>query len=197
MQSVDKIIEYHINNIHKGSMFFPEDFSEYGSSGAVRLALHRLTEKGKIRRVAQGIYIVPEISDFIGEIMPTAEEVAHAIAKRDKARIIPTGVYALNALGLSTQVPMKAVYLTDGSPRTIKVGKRTILFKRTNPKNLSTKGEISSLVIQALKNIRNGRIYEEEENKIIAILKKENETNLKHDIKLAPVWIAEIMKKAI
>ncbi len=106
-------------------------------------------------------------------------------------------MHAQNRLGLSTQVPTKVVYLTDGSPRLIKVGKRTILFKKTSPKNLSTKGQISSLVIQALKDIGNGLVTEEEEKKVINFLKKEDVNNLKNDIKLAPVWIAEIMKKAL
>ena len=194
MESVDKLIENHVNNIPRGTLFFPEDFSDYGSSGAVRICLHRLTEKGHIRRVAQGIYVIPEISRLVGELIPTAEEVAYAIAKRDKARIIPTGV---NALGLSTQVPMKAVYLTDGSPRLIKIGNRTILFKKTNPKNLSVQGEISSLAIQALKQIGDGNVRADEEKRIVEILKKEDKEKLKNDIKLAPVWIAKLMKKAL
>jgi hypothetical protein len=197
MESVDKLIEKNINNMPKGTLFFPEDFSDYGSSGAVRLCLHRLTEKGQIRRVAKGIYVIPEISELVGEVIPTAEEVAYAIAKRDKARIIPTGIYALNALGLSTQIPMKAVYLTDGSPRLIKIGKRTILFKKASPKNLAVQGKISSLVIQALKQIGDGFVREDEEKRIIEILKKEEKEKLKYDIKLAPVWIAKHMKKAL
>ena len=109
---------------------------------------------------------------------------------------MPTGSYALNALGLSTQVPMNIVLLTDGSPREIKVGKRTIKFKKTTPKNLLAKGRISRLVIQALKEIGNGKVTEEEKQKILAILKEENEKDLKHDIALAPVWIQKIMKIA-
>lgn len=197
MESIDKNITNHIDKTQRGKIFFPEDFSEYGSSGAIRLTLHRLVERGEIKRIAQGVYVKPKISKLLGELTPTAEDIAIAIAKRDKARIIPTGVYAQNRLGLSTQVPTKAVYLTDGSPRLIKVGRRTILFKKTSPKNLSTKGEISSLVIQALKDIGNGLVTEDEEKKVINILKKEDVNNLKNDIKLAPVWIAEIMKKAL
>lgn len=197
MESVDKQIEKHINKIPRGTLFFPEDFADYGSSGAVRLSLHRLVEKGSIKRVAQGIYVLPKISSLIGEVLPTAEEVAIAIAKRDKARIIPTGSYALNALGLSTQVPMNAVYLTDGSSRLIKVGRRTILFKKTSPKNLSTQGKYSGLVIQALKEIGNGYVREDEEQKVIDLLKSEEQDILRHDIKLAPAWISTIMKKAL
>jgi hypothetical protein len=94
-------------------------------------------------------------------------------------------------------VPMNIVLLTDGSPREIKVGKRTIKFKKTTPKNLLAKGKISSLVIQALKEIGNGKVMEEEEQKILDLLRKEDENDLKHDIVLAPVWIQKIMKKAL
>ncbi len=122
---------------------------------------------------------------------------AEAIAKRDCIRTVPTGSYALNALGLSTQVPMNIVLLTDGSAREIKVGKRKIKFKKTTPKNLLAKGKISRLVIQALKEIGNGKVTEDEEQKILALLKKEDEKDLKHDIALAPVWMQKIMKKAL
>ena len=130
-------------------------------------------------------------------MLPSAEEVAEAIAKRDRIRTVPTGSYALNALGLSTQVPMNIVLLTDGSPRIIKIGKRTIKFKKTTPKNLLAKGKISRLVIQALKEIGNGKVTSEEENKIIDLLKKEDLKDLKHDIALAPVWVQKIMKLAL
>ena len=133
----------------------------------------------------------------VAAVAESAEEVAEAIAKRDRIRTLPTGSYALNALGLSTQVPMNIVLLTDGSPRVIKVGKRTIKFKKTTPKNLLAKGKISRLVIQALKEIGNGKVTAEEENKIIDLLKKEEEKDLKHDIALAPVWVQKIMMKAV
>jgi hypothetical protein len=197
MQSIEKQIEKSIKNKPRGSLILPDDFMDYGSSEAIRKALGRLEDKKIIIRVAQGIYVQPKISKLIGLLTPSAEEVAEAIAKRDKIRTIPTGSYALNALGLSTQVPMKIVLLTDGSPREIKVGKRTIKFKRTSPKTLMAKGKISRLVIQALKEIGNGKVKIEEEQKIIELLKKENEKDLKHDIALAPVWIQKIMKKAL
>jgi DNA-directed RNA polymerase subunit K/omega len=195
MLSIENQIEKLINTKRKGSLILPDDFIDYGSSEAIRKALDRLEDKKIIIRVAQGIYVQPKISQLIGPLTPSAEEIAEAIAKRDRIRTIPTGSYALNALGLSTQVPMKIVLLTDGSPREIKVGKRTIKFKRTTPKNLMAKGKISRLVIQALKEIGNGKVKIEEEQKILELLKKENEKDLKHDIALAPVWIQKIMKK--
>lgn len=197
MTSIEDKILKQIEAFPKGELLLPADFSELGSSEAVRLSLFRLEKEGVISRVAQGIYVRPKESSLIGKLVPTAEEVAEAIAKRDRIRTVPTGSYALNALGLSTQVPMNIVLLTDGSPREIKVGKRTIKFKKTTPKNLLAKGKISRLVIQALKEIGNGKVSEEEEKKMIELLKKEDEKDLKHDTALAPVWIQKIMKKGL
>lgn len=195
--SVESKIVEQIKALPAGELLLPADFRELGSSEAVRLSLFRLEKEGVIVRVAQGIYVRPQISKLIGPLTPSAEEVAEAIAKRDRIRIVPTGSYALNALGLSAQVPMNIVLLTDGSPREIKVGKRTIKFKKTTPKNLLAKGKISRLVIQALKEIGNGNVKEAEEQKILEVLKKENVKDLKHDIALAPVWIQKIMNKAL
>jgi ribosomal protein S19E (S16A) len=197
MTSIEDKILQHIEAFPKGELFLPSDFIELGSSEAVRLSLFRLEKEGVITRVAQGIYVRPRESSLIGKLTPTAEEVAEAIAKRDKIRTTPTGSYALNALGLSTQVPMNIVLLTDGSPREIKVGKRKIKFKKTTPKNLMAKGKISRLVIQALKEIGNGKVNEAEEKKILELLKKEDVKDLKYDIALAPVWIQKIMRKAL
>lgn len=197
MQSVESHIEKSIKSKPKGSLVLPSDFMQYGTAKAVHKSLERLEDKGIIIRVAQGIYVRPKISKLIGPLTPSAEEVAEAIAKRDRIRTVPTGSYALNALGLSTQVPMNIVLLTDGSPREIKIGKRIIKFKKTTPKNLLAKGKISRLVIQALKEIGNGKVTAEEEQKILDLLRKENEKDLKHDIALAPVWIQKIMKKAL
>lgn len=195
--SIEKNILKRIKSIPKGELFMPDDFSDLGSSEAVRLSLFRLEKEGIITRVAQGIYVRPKESSLIGPLTPSAEDVAEAIAKRDKIRTVPTGSYALNALGLSTQVPMNIVLLTDGSPREIKVGKRTIKFKKTTPKNLLAKGKISRLVIQALKEIGNGKVTIDEEQKILALLRKEDKRDLFHDVALAPVWIQKIMKRAL
>lgn len=197
MQSIEKQLERSIKSKPRGTLVLPADFLLCGTPKAVQKALERLEDKKVIIRVAQGIYVRPKISKLIGPLIPTAEEVAEAIARRDRLRTVPTGSYALNALGLSTQVPMNIVLLTDGSPREIRVGKRKIKFKKTTPKNLLAKGKISRLVIQALKEIGNGKVTQEEEKMIVDMLRNEDEKDLRHDIALAPVWIQKIMKKAL
>ena len=197
MPSIDQQIEGIIDKAKAGAIMFTEDFAHSGNLGAVNTALHRAAKKGMIKRLARGIYAKPKESSLVGEVLPTVEEVAQAIAKRDKARLLPTGAYAMHQLGLTTQLPLKVVYLTDGSPRIIKIGKRTIQFKLTTPKMLSLKGEISKLVVQALKSIGHGKVTDSEEQKIIGLLKQEDRKHLKHDISLAPQWIGEIMAKAL
>jgi len=145
----------------KGSVLFVDDFLNYGNPESVKKSLLRLKEKEILVRLAHGIYLYPKFDKELGVLFPSTEDIAKAIARRDKARIILTGVQALNKLGLSTQVPTKVVYLTDGAARSIKVGKRTITFKKTSPKNLLAQGEISSLVIQALKTIGQSKVDSE------------------------------------
>jgi hypothetical protein len=198
MLSTDDQIEQKIRELKSGGIIFTEDFQGYGSPGAVKVALHRMVKKGLLHTIARGIYTKPKFSKLLNQdVLPSAEQVATAIAERDRARLLPTGVYAQNILGLSTQVPLKLVYLTDGSPRKINIGNRTIQFKKTTPKNLALKGEISKLVVQALKEIGKDNATDWELRKITALLQKEDVKDLKHDIALAPQWIAEIMAQAL
>jgi hypothetical protein len=192
----DKILTK-IKKAKRGSLFFTEDFLNFGSGKAVAKTLERLSAKGDISRVARGIYARLAHDPLLGELKPGTEAIADAIRKRDKARIMPTGALAMNALGLSTQVPMNVVYLTDGAARKIELGKRKILFKKSTPKNLSAIGKISGLVIQALKEIGKDNVTENEIQLIVKQLEKEEPYRLEHDIRLAPEWIRIIMRKAL
>jgi hypothetical protein len=197
MQTTDDKILTKIKKAKRGSLFFIDDFIAFGNSKTVAKALERLEKNGEISRVARGIYAILEQDSIIGELQPSAEKIAEAIRKRDKARIMPTGSLALNALGLSTQVPTNLVYLTDGSARTVDLGKRKIRFKKTAPKNLSAIGNISGLVIQALKEIGRDNVTDTEIQIILSHLNNEEPQRLQHDIRLAPEWIRVIMRKAI
>lgn len=197
MKSVDYKVIYKIKKAKRGSLFFVDNFLHLGTSKAVSKALERLVEKKELSRVARGIYTRLRKDPVLGAISPTTEEIAEAVRRRDKARIIPTGILALNALGLSTQVPMNLVYLTDGAARTIQVGKRKIVFKKTSPRNLAAIGSISGLAIQALREIGKDKVTQEEINSILKQLRKEDPYRLQHDIKLAPEWIRIIMRQAL
>jgi len=197
MQNTEIQILVKIKKAKRGALFFADSFVNFGNAKTVNKALERLVKSGEIDRVATGIYFRPKISKTVGKIFPTIEEIAQAIAKRDKAKIVPTGSYALNQLGLSTQVPMNIVYLTDGAARNVKIGKMLIKFKKTSPRNVSAVGEISRLVIQALRTLGKDNVTNEEIAHILKLLEMEKPTRLEHDIRLASAWIREIMKPAL
>ena len=177
----------------KGHLVFASDFQDLGNNDAIRKGLSRLTREKLLVRLGPGIYLFPKYDTELGILYPSTEEIAETIAQQEKARIIPTGSQALYKLGLSTQIPIKAVYLTDGMRRTIKLGKRTITFKITTPRKLATKGKISSLVIQALQELGKDQVDKEVINQIKKVLNKEDPQLLRHDAKLAPVWIATLL----
>jgi len=194
MISTDDQIFRKIKKAKRGSLFFLDDFSDYGNAKTVGKALERLTKSGELHRVATGMYVRPVQDKVIGIVLPGIEEVVEAIRKRDKARIVPTGSYALYKLGLTTQVPMNVVYYTDSTARKIKVGKQTITFKRASARSLSAIGEISTLAIQALKTIGKDKVSDNEINKIRNLLTQEKPYHLQHDLKLAPEWIRELLR---
>jgi len=194
--SVQTNIENNIKAMKRGSIIFPSSFDAFGNVEVVKKSLLRLEQKEFLVRLAHGIYLYPKQDKLLGTLYPSIEEIANAIAERDKARIIPTGIKALNQLGLSNQIPMNIVFLTDGAPRSIVVGKRTIKFKKTTPKNLAVKGKITGLIIQALKEIGKDNITAEQLEKISNHLKLEKEEIIEHDAKLAPAWISQIIKNS-
>src|SRR5271168_148518 len=152
-QSIDSRILARIHKRGHGSVLVPGDFLDVGSREAVDLALHRLARKETIRRLARGVYDFPKTHPVLGPLSPSADVVAQALAGRDRTRIQPAGAYAANVLGLSEQVPAKAVFLTDGPSRTVKVGSTTIQLRRTTPRNMAAAGRLSGLLIQALREL--------------------------------------------
>ena len=150
-QNTHSQIENKIRKSSKGKIFFAEDFQKFGTSENIRQVLRRLEEQGVIVRLAHGIYLNPKKDKLLGIVYPSIEQIAKEIAKRDKARIAPTGVMAMYLLGLSSQIPLHAVYLTDGAQREINIGKSKIKFKKTSPRNLAVKDCLLQLIIQAYK----------------------------------------------
>ena len=176
-----------------GEIFFLDDFSKYGSSDNIRKVLSRLENEGLVERLTHGIYLKPKKDSLLGTIYPTIDEIAKQIAKRDKARIAPTGVLALYLLGLTTQIPLKAVYLTDGSQREIKIGNRTIQFKKTVPKSFAIKDELLHLIVQAFKEIGQKNVTDEFLNQIHPSVLQLNNVVVQKQLKYAPVWIQKII----
>lgn len=199
MESTHSYIDTSISRRKPGDLVFPTDFRGKGTEDAIKKALSRLAAQDKLKRLAHGIYFVPKIDPIFGAVYPPAEEVAKMLAKKEKVRIKPAGAFALHKLGLTSQVPTRLVYITDGISRNLKVGKTTIKFKATSNKKLSTKGKISSLLIQALEELDIDKLDRGTEIKIKELLRKEEPHILKHDLALAPArindYIVNLLKK--
>ena len=168
-QIISKAIRNRIIENGEGKLYMVSDFADLNNDGLVTRVLSRLAEEQLLMRISQGIYLYPSKNRY-GVHKPSIDTIAKAIAEKDKARIIPSGLTALNILGLSTQVPMNAVYLTNATPRTISVGNRKIVFKKSVPRNFAYQSDLFSLVVSAMREIGENSIDEETIVKIKNIL---------------------------
>jgi len=194
-QSIDGKVIYRIRGKGRGSIHVPGDFLDLGSREAIDLALHRLVKKGIIRRLARGLYDFPREHPVLGFLTPTADSIAKALAGRDRTRLQPTGAYAANALGLSEQVPAKAVFLTDGPGRTVKVGKMTIQLRRTTPRNMAAAGRLSGLLIQAFRELGKEHVTSVRVEHLKRTLPADKRRELLKDLTLAPAWMHSIFRE--
>lgn len=177
-----------INRSKRGTIFMPDSFMPIDTRHAANV-LAELAKMGTLERVAFGIYVKPKESRF-GPVMPSLEEIALAVAKRDDARLLPHGTTAENYLGFSTQVPMNPVYLTSGTPRKIKVGKRMITMQHRAPGTFAYKGEVMPILVLALQSIGKDNITDEVRSIMAGIIEKHpEEKTWKSDIAHAPNWI--------
>ena len=192
--SISGKIRQRITKGKTGKIFFAKDFSDIGNDELINKALFRLEKNKTLIRLSHGIYLYPFIDKELGVMLPAPETIAKAIAKRDNARILPTGNHAMNLLGLSTQVPMNVIYMTDGSPRRVNIGKRKITFKKTSPRNFIYKGKIIPLVVSALKTIGKDDIISEYITRLEQIFTQSEEKQiLLNDANQAPAWIKKIL----
>jgi hypothetical protein len=193
-QSIDSKVVSRIYGRGRGSVYVPIDFLDLGSREAVDLALHRLTKKGTIRRLARGVYDYPKHHPKLGDLSPSAEIIAQALAGRDRARLQPAGAYAANILGLTEQVPAKAVFLTDSLSRTTKIGPLTIQLRQTTPRNMAAAGRLSGLLIQAFRELGKEHITAERIAHLKRTLPAHKRRELLKDIKLAPAWMHPLFR---
>jgi len=186
-------IKSEIQRLEKGSLLFPVDYAGAAGYDALRQAFSRLAREGFIIRLSKGVYLYPRIDKDLGILYPSTEKILQAIANRDKIRIFASGAKALHQLGLTSQVPVNAVYLTDGPAREIRIGKHTIILKKTSPRKLMTSGSISGLVVHAMLGMGKDQLTEDMIVKLRSILAEESPDNINHDLKLVPVWISRLL----
>ena len=192
--SIDGVtLRQRIEAMPEDCILFRSDFPEYHTE-FVGSVLSELTTEGMLIKIAHGIYAKPRNSRF-GVVLPSVDKVVQAIAVRDNAEVLPSGMTALNALGLSTQVPMNYTYLTTGSERTVNLSNRKVVLKRGVPKNFCYGTRLISLLVQALKALKKENVGESE-LKVIRqlVLKETDKETLVKDVDMMPAWMKRIIK---
>ena len=192
--SIDGItLRQRIEAMPEDCILFRSDFPEYHTE-FVGSVLSELTTEGILVKIAHGIYTKPRKSKF-GVVLPSVDKVVQAIATRDNAEILPSGMTALNVLGLSTQVPMNYTYLTTGSERTVNLSNRKVVLKRGVPKNFCYGTRLISLLVQALKALKKENVGDSELKVIRQLMSKEiDKETLVKDVDMMPAWMKRIIK---
>ena len=197
IQGIEKKVISRIYGRGRGWAFTKTDFVAEFDEANIHQALSSLTKAGKIRRVCRGVYDYPRYSDLLDrQLSPDLDQVAYALARKFNWRIQPSGDAALNLLGLSTQVPGRWVYLSDGPDREYEVGHHALVFENSALKDVGFKYRESGLVVQALKAL--GR--EHVDQKVIGSIRdqlgpKNCERILRDNTRSVTGWIYETIKR--
>jgi hypothetical protein len=195
MESIPERLLRAIRRKGRGYVFTPEDMLSLGSRAAVDQALSRLARKGEIRRLGRGIYDYPKISERLGPLSPAPESIAEALARTEGAHLQTSGARAANALGLSTQVPSRLTFLTDGTPRSRRIGRQTIELKRAAPRKLRGAGTTAGTVLQALRYLGAERVDERVIRHLSETLTTRDKRELRSLTSAAPGWARSVVER--
>lgn len=187
-------LDYKLSSVNDGELVFISDYPDYDNASVCRVLADKCS-KGEFTKLSRGIYCKTKMTKY-GPLYPTVDKILEAIARRDMAKILPSGDTALNKLGLSEQVPMKQVYLTSGSAREISIDGISIKLKHSVPKSFEFKGTFYALLSQAMKSIGKDNLSDEQKDIISNLLKSnpEPETSV-YDIRLMPIWMQKTIKR--
>lgn len=196
MDTVQQTILRRISSGGRGQVFTPKDFLDIATRYGTDQALSRLVRSGDIRRLGRGLYYCPRVNPRLGiPLTPDVDEVAQAIGRRTGSRMVPSGALAANLFGLSTQVPAKFVYLSDGRSRRLRVGKVEIQIKHISPKELPPGSQTSAMVFQALRYMGKDAVDEQVIARLNAVLPDKQKRELAQDARYTTGWIADAVRR--
>lgn len=196
MRDIKMRIERRISDQGRGWVFTRKDLRDISSSGPIGVTLARLVKSGLIRRIGRGLYEFPQESKRLQVLLPpNLDQAAQAIARKHRWTIAPDGAMAANLLGLSTQVPAKVMYLSDGPSRKMTVGGQTISFRNTNPKDLRMENYSSRLIAQALRHLGKPNV----DQRVIDLLRRrlptEDKVRFLQDARYSTDWILDAAQR--
>jgi Family of unknown function (DUF6088) len=196
MSTIQDDILDRIRGHDRGKVFTPKDFLDLGSRDAADQSLSRLVRSGEIQRLGRGLYHYPRVNERLGiPIGPDPDEIAEALGRQTGSRVLPSGAAAANRLGLSTQVPAKPVYLTDGRSRQVRIGGMVFQIRHAAPKELSTASRTSAMVFQALRHLGQAAVDEQVIARLRRALSADQRQELLRDSRYTTDWIAAVVRQ--
>jgi Family of unknown function (DUF6088) len=196
MSTIQDGILDRIRGNDRGKVFTPKDFLDLGSRDAADQSLSRLARGGEIRRLGRGLYHYPRVNERLGiPIGPDPDEIAEALGRQTGSRVLPSGAVAANRLGLSTQVPAKPVYLTDGRTRQVRIGGMVFQIRHAAPKELSAASRTSAMVFQALRHLGQAAVDEQVIARLRRVLSADQQQELLRDSRYTTDWIAAVVRQ--
>jgi predicted transcriptional regulator of viral defense system len=193
--NITKAVKKKIRARKPGWVFTPREFAGLGTRAAIDQALSRLQRRGEIRRLAQGVYEFPRVHPRIGTLAPSPESVAQAVAARTHSHILVSGAKALNLLGLSTQVPVQNLYLTEGPSRTVKIGNQTVTLKHVAPSKMLGAGTEAGIVLQAVRSYGQKRVHEIPVRALAEKLPRTVKSAVQRLTAAAPAWTHSVLQQ--
>jgi len=196
MSTVQDDILDRIRGHDRGAVFTPKDFLDLGSRDAADQSLSRLVKSGEIERLGRGLYHYPRVNERLGiPIGPDPDEIAEALGRQTGSRVLPSGAVAANRLGLSTQVPTKPVYVTDGRTRRVQIGGIVFQLRHASPKELSAVSRTSAMVFQALRHLGREAVDEQVIARLRRALSADQQRQLLRDARYTTDWIAAVVRQ--
>lgn len=190
-------ILHRIHGTGRGSVFISKDFLDLGNRAAIDQALSRLVKDGSIRRLGRGLFDYPRVSPKLGVLSPDADQVAKAVARKRGGRVQRSGAFAANALGLSTQVPGKPVYVIASASGKVRAGNQTLTFKRVSPKRIAARDSVTGTVLQALDFVGKDGVTDAVVKRLRSKLTAADKRRLLKESRYAAGWVADTVKKVV
>lgn len=193
MHLTDQIME-HAKRLPEGEPIAAKGLLHLGKRAAVDQALSRLAERGQLIRAGRGIYLRPVESRF-GTRTPSVERSVEALAKQRGEVIVSTGAAAANTLGLTTQVPVRSVFLTSGRSRTMSLGKQVVELRHAPRWQLTLANREAGEAVRAL-----AWLGPEKADAALKTLKRKLPSNAFEELVSVapqlPTWLAQSVGKA-
>ena len=188
MNSIAFLIEKTINEAPELTLWHNSDFLDYGKASNVKVVLSRLAEEGKLRRVIDGIYYRPK--EVLGvEVPPSMHDIARKIALLHRWSVVPSGKTALNALGLSTQVPSEYIYSSDGPYRDYLVDGMSLRFRHKSTRFIKGMSYKTALFVEAMKALGKENVRDTTIKTLVHSLGEDEINQILNEAKSAPEWI--------